>query len=208
MAAEAPNEPRPPFLVGYARVSTEDQDNARQKEELTRYGCGDIFEDQASGRTMERPGWQALWRDIRAGDVVVILSLDRLGRDVLQILSTVEAMKERGVELRVINGGFDTTTPVGRFTFNIMAAMAQVERDLIHERTLHGLQKARERGVVGGRPVKITAEIVQDCLARQAAGETVKAIADSHKVSQGGLKKALDRYHKRKRMEAHERGRT
>src|ERR1700733_9899237 len=167
------------FPLGYARVSTDDQDNSRQREELIRYGVKppDIFEDHASGRTMDRPGWQALWRDIRPGDVVVILSLDRLGPGGLQILQTVEAMKERGVELHVINGGFDTTTPVGRFTFNIMAAMAQFERELIHERTMHGLQKARERGVVGGRPVLITAVIVQDCLARQAKGETVKAIA-------------------------------
>jgi DNA invertase Pin-like site-specific DNA recombinase len=204
MAPEEPRSPKKPFLVGYARVSTDDQDNARQVEELTRHGAQDIFRDTASGRNMDRPGWSALWRDIREGDVVLVLTLDRLGRDVLQILQTVEAMKARGVELRVINGGFDTTTPVGRFTFNIMAAMAQFERELILERTLHGLQKARERGVIGGRPVIITAEIVADCLARQAKGESVRAIADGHKVSHGGLKKAMDRYHKRKRMEDNE----
>jgi DNA invertase Pin-like site-specific DNA recombinase len=205
----APTEPAKPFLVGYARVSMEDQDNARQIEELTRYGVDprDIHKDKASGRTMDRPGWRDLWRDIREGDVVVILSLDRLGRDVLQILQTVEAMKARGVELHVINGGFDTQTPVGRFTFNIMAAMAQFERELIHERTMHGLAKARERGVIGGRPVTITAKIIEDCLQRQAKGESVRQVAESHKVSMGGLKKALDRHHKRKRMEDTENGR-
>ena len=204
MPSDTPSEPRRPFMVGYARVSTEDQDNARQREELTRYGAKDIFEDHASGRSMERPGWQALWRDIRAGDVVVILSLDRLGRDVLQILQTVEAMKARCVELRVINGGFDTTTPVGRFTFNIMAAMAQFERELIHERTMHGLQKARERGVVGGRPQKITAEMVVEAMRRVSAGESLKAVAASYGVSFGGLKKRVDRHRKNERMKGTE----
>jgi DNA invertase Pin-like site-specific DNA recombinase len=81
-------------------------------------------------------------------------------------------------------------------------------RELILERTLHGLHKARERGVIGGRPIIITAEIVADCLRRQAKGESVKAIAESHKVSHGGLKKALDRYHKKRRMEDTKNGRV
>lgn len=203
-----PSDPRKPFLVGYARVSMADQDCRRQIEELTRHGVAepDIFIDKASGKNMARPGWQALWRDIRAGDVVVIHSLDRLGRDVLQILQTIEAMKERGVELRVLIGGMDTSTPSGRLAFNISAAFAQFEREMIVERTAHGLQKARERGVVGGRPQKITAEVIQTVLARQTAGEAVRGIAESLGVSYGGLKKALDRHHNLNRRKGHEHG--
>jgi DNA invertase Pin-like site-specific DNA recombinase len=194
------------FLVGYARVSMSDQNCQRQIEELEKVGCKDIFVDHASGRNMDRPGWAALWRDIRAGDTVVLLTLDRLGRDVLQILQTIEAMKVRGVELKVLIGGMDTSTPSGRLAFNISAAFAQFERELIVERTAHGLQKARERGVVGGRPQKITAEVLQGVLARQAAGEAVRPIAESLGVSYGGLKKALDRHHNLNRRKGNEHG--
>lgn len=199
-------EPRQAFLIGYARVSMSDQNCMRQIEELERFGVqrADIFVDHASGKNMQRPGWEALWRDIRAGDTVVLLTLDRLGRDVLQILQTIEAMKQRGVELKVLIGGMDTSTPSGRLAFNISAAFAQFERELIVERTAHGLQKARERGVVGGRPTKITEDIIQTVLARQAAGERIKDIADSISCSFGGLKKALDRHHNLKRREGSE----
>jgi len=206
MSETDPAEPQTRFPVGYARVSMEDQDNARQIEELTRFGVhpDDIFTDKASGANMDRPGWQALWKDIREGDTVVILSLDRLGRDVLQILQTVEAMKERGVKLKVLIGGLDFATPIGRFVFTVMAGFAQLERELIHERTMHGLAKARERGTIGGRPVRINAEVIADTLARMANREPLKAIAAHHGVSEGGLKKALDRHRKQHRMRGSE----
>ena len=201
-----PEPPRPPFLVGYARVSTDDQDCQRQIDALVEYGVAraDIFTDKASGANMDRPGWQALWKDIREGDTVVILSLDRLGRDVLQILQTVEAMKERGVKLKVLVGGLDFQTPIGRFVFTVMAGFAQLERELIHERTMHGLAKARERGTIGGRPVRINAEVIADTIARMAQREPLKAIAAHHGVSEGGLKKALDRHRKQQRMRGNE----
>jgi DNA invertase Pin-like site-specific DNA recombinase len=167
MADEPSIPPAKPFLVGYTRVSTADQDAQRQKDELIRYGVhpDDIWTDKASGRDMKRPGWQGLWKDIRAGDVVVVLSMDRLGRDVMQILQTVEAMKARGVGLKLLTGEVDTDTPIGRFVFTVMAGFAQLERDLINERTAHGLKQARERGVIGGRPQKITEAMVLDAIA-------------------------------------------
>ena len=183
-----------------------DQDCRRQVDELTRYGVDprDIWTDKASGRDMDRPGWNGLWKDIREGDVVVVLSLDRMGRDVLQILQTIEAMKARGVELRVLTGGVDTSTPSGRLAFNIMAAFAQFERELIVERSVHGLAKARERGVVGGRPAKMTAEMVEKACARMDAGETKASIAAEYGVHPNSLGKRMERFRKVRRMKGDE----
>ena len=184
----------------------DDQDNARQREELIRYGVDglDIWEDKASGRNMDRPGWQGLWKDIRDGDVVVILSLDRLGRDVLQMLQTVEAMKVRGVELRVIQGGLTTATAAGRFAFNILASVAQFEREMINERTMHGLKMARERGVVGGRPTKMNPERVAEALRRIAAGESHRAIAEGWGVAVATVTRAVERHRKQARIKGRE----
>lgn len=141
-----------PHMVGYARVSMSDQNNQRQVDELVRYGVAavDIFSDTASGKTMDRPGWFNCWRNLQKNDLLVVLSLDRIGRDLVEVVRTVRALHEKQVNLRVLNLDIDTRTPVGQFVFHIMAAFAQFERELIVERTLHGLQKARERGVVGG----------------------------------------------------------
>ena len=206
IAEASPVEPKKPFLVGYARVSMSDQNCQRQIDELVKFGVDprDVWIDKASGKNMDRPGWHGLWRDLQDGDVVVILSLDRLGRDVLQILQTIEAMKARGVELRVLTGGVDTTTPSGRLAFNIMAAFAQFERELIVERSVHGLAKARERGVIGGRPEKITAAMVEAACARMDKGETKKGIAAEYRVHPNSLGKRMERFRKERRMKGSE----
>lgn len=201
-----PPEPPARHLVGYARVSMADQNCQRQIDELTRFGVSplDIFTDAASGKDMDRPGWQALWKDIREGDLVVTLSVDRLGRDVIQILQTVEALQHREVGLKVLSGDIDTGTVSGRLVLNILAALAQWERELIVERTQHGLAKARERGVVGGRPEKINQAMILDTIARLAKREPMKQIAAGYKVHTNSLTRRVEAHRKAQRIKGSE----
>lgn len=120
---------------------------------------------------------------MREGDTVVVLSVDRLGRDVLQILQTVEGLQKRGIGLKVLSGDIDTGTVSGRLVLNILASLAQWERELIVERSIHGLAKARARGIIGGRPPKITEAVMMDAIRRLDAREPLKDIAALHKVS-------------------------
>lgn len=153
-------------MVGYARVSMSDQNNQRQIDELVRFGVAavDVFTDVASGKNMDRPGWEACWKDLREGDLLVIHSLDRLGRDLLEVVKTIRALHDKGANLKVLSMDIDTRTPVGQLIFHVMAAFAQFERELILERTRHGLAKARERGVVGGRQRKWTDEQIEEAV--------------------------------------------
>ena len=158
---------RKQHMLGYARVSTDDQDNQRQIDELLAFGVGrpDIFTDVASGKNMRRPGWESCWKDIRPGDLLVIYSIDRLGRDLVEIVQTVNALHEKGADLKVLSMDIDTRTPTGMFIFHIFAALAQWERALMLERTMHGLQKARERGRVGGAKSEFTDEQIMAAIA-------------------------------------------
>nr|WP_321986104.1 recombinase family protein [uncultured Lichenicoccus sp.] len=191
------------YLIGYARVSMSDQNTQRQIDELVRAGVDPraIFTDSMSGATMKRPGWQALWKEIEAGDTVVILSLDRLGRNMVEIVLTVDEMKERGVGLKVLNGAIDTGTAQGRLLLGIFATLAEFERALIRERTQHGLEKARERGTIGGRPPKLTRDMVDKAINRVKAGEAAQAVADDFKVHRNTLKRRMDDRRKQIRME-------
>jgi DNA invertase Pin-like site-specific DNA recombinase len=154
-------------MLGYARVSTTDQNNQRQIDELIAFGVdpSDIWTDTASGRNMHRPGWESCWRDIRRGDLLVIYSIDRLGRDLVEVVQTVKALHEKGANLKVLSMDIDTRTPTGMLMFVFVAAMAEWERKLMLERTKHGLQKARDRGVIGGKRSKWTDEEVMAAIA-------------------------------------------
>ena len=195
MARKAPpnSELTPkPHLVGYARVSTKGQTNQRQLDELLRYGVAadQVFQDTASGKSLNRPGWRNLWRHLREGDVLVVLAADRLGRNLVEIVQMVEKLRGRGVGLKVIqNGDIDTTTLTGQLIFNILALMADWERKLALERTKHGLETARERGRVGGRAPKISDQQVDDAIARQKRGEYMKDIAKEYGVTAAALYK-------------------
>ncbi len=192
-----------PHLVGYARVSMSDQNTQRQIDELIRAGVDerDIFTDSASGKTMNRPGWRACWRDMQEGDVLVVLAIDRLGRNLVQIIMTVEEMRKRGIGLKVLNGDIDTTTATGRMLLGLFATLAQWERELIVERSQHGLDKARARGVIGGRPPKISADMIEDALRRRKAGEELGDIAASFGVHRNSLYKRLEARRKAIRAE-------
>jgi DNA invertase Pin-like site-specific DNA recombinase len=144
------------MLVGYARVSTADQSLDLQLDALRQSGAEPIFRDVASGKRDDRPGLTDALSSLNAGDVLVVWKLDRLGRSLKHLVETVAGLHERGVGLKVLTGGIDTTSAAGRLVFGIFAALAEFERELIRERTLAGLAAARSRGRFGGRRRKLT----------------------------------------------------
>lgn len=144
------------MLIGYARVSTRDQNLDLQLDKLREAGCEKIFSDKASGVREDRPGLAEAIAYARSGDTLTVWKLDRLGRTMKSLIRFVDDLRESGVEFKSINEGLDTSTPGGRFTFHILGALAQMEAELVKERTMAGLQASRARGKLGGRPKKIT----------------------------------------------------
>jgi DNA invertase Pin-like site-specific DNA recombinase len=140
------------MLVGYARVSTTDQNPALQIDALRATGCERIFTEKASGAQRDRPELKAALEYLRQGDTLVVWKLDRLARSMRQLIETVEDMQTRGIELRSLTESIDTATAGGGLVFHIFGALAEFERAVIRERTSAGLQAARERGKKGGRP--------------------------------------------------------
>lgn len=151
--------------IGYARVSTDDQNLDLQNDELQRIGCEKIYSEHISSTKAERPELNACLKALRSGDVLVIWRLDRLGRNLRELIELVTRFESMGVGLVSLKENIDTTTPAGRLVFHIFASLAQFERELIQERTKAGLASARERGKVGGRPKKLTKA---DCVMIQA----------------------------------------
>jgi DNA invertase Pin-like site-specific DNA recombinase len=142
-------------LVGYARVSTDDQDLSLQMDSLIGLGVNqeDIFSDKASGSKTERPGLGAYLAKLQQGDTLVVWRLDRLGRSMHHLVELIEELRNRGIGFRSVSDGLiDTTSPSGELIFHIFSALAQFERRLIQERTRAGLASARARGRLGGRP--------------------------------------------------------
>lgn len=158
--------PDEPHMVGYARVSTPDQNLQRQIDEIVSYGVAavDIFSDKASGKNMERPGWRACWLDLREGDILVVHSLDRLGRNLEELLRVDRELREKGVTLRVIAQNIDTSTTMGRIMFQMFGMLAEIERSWSNERSMHGLRKARERGIVGGAMKQFSDEQIEKAI--------------------------------------------
>ncbi|PTU64075.1 resolvase [Chromobacterium sp. Panama] len=141
------------MILGYARVSTRDQNVALQVDALRVAGCAKVVTEVANGAKTDRPILNRLLDDAREGDTVVIWKLDRLGRSLAHLVATVNTLSARGIGLKSLNDPIDTTTPQGRcLVFNMFAALAEFERDLIRERTKAGLTAARARGRKGGRP--------------------------------------------------------
>jgi len=138
--------------IGYARVSTTDQDLALQLDALAKAGCARIFEDKASGAKADRPGLAAALGFVREGDTLTVWKLDRLGRSLPHLIETVNALEARGVSFCSVTESIDTTTPGGRLVFHIFGALGQFERDLIRERTRAGLDAAAARGPPRGPP--------------------------------------------------------
>lgn len=142
--------------VGYARVSTQDQRPELQLDALGAVGCEKVFEEKASGAQRERPQLIAALDYLRLGDTLVVWKLDRLARSLKQLIETVELLESKGIGFRSLTESIDTTTPGGRLIFHIFAALAEFERNIIRERTTAGLNAARARGRVGGRPKSLS----------------------------------------------------
>jgi len=178
--------------LGYARVSTGEQDFSMQVEALRAAGCDRIFAESACGGTKERPELASALSHSRAGDILVVWRLDRLGRSLPHLIEIVSSLEQAGVGLCSLSEGIDTTTPNGRLIFHIFGALAEFERELIRERTRAGLAAARARGRKGGRPPKLGAEkmrIARHLLAD--ADTTVSEVARTLGVHRSTLHKAL-----------------
>lgn len=140
------------MLLGYARVSTDQQDHALQLDALRGAGCERVFIETGSGTRADRPELAKAMEQARQGDTLVVWRLDRLARSLKHLIDMSETMQRRGIALRSLTEAIDTTTATGRFTFSILGALASMERELIVERTRAGLVASRLRGRVGGRP--------------------------------------------------------
>lgn len=140
------------MLIGYARVSTQDQTLNLQKDALDKIGCVKIFTDTISGATTERKGLDEALGYVREGDTLVVWRLDRLGRSLKHLIETITDLNNRKIGFKSITENIDTTTSGGKLVFHIFGALAEFERDIIKERTRAGVQAARARGRLGGRP--------------------------------------------------------
>lgn len=160
--------------IGYARVSTAEQNTEAQERALTEAGCDTIYTDQGvSGAKTSRPGLDGALAALQPGDTLVIWKLDRLGRSLKHLLSIVEGLAEQGVNFQSLTDGFDTSTAGGKMVFSVMGAMAEYERNLIRERTLEGLKTAKLKGRTGGKP-KTDAGIFELIEFKLSNGATVK----------------------------------
>lgn len=175
---------RPARRLGYARVSmAQGQVTDRQEDALSEAGCDEIYVDRISGMTSSRPALDRLLDDAQAGDTLVVLSLDRLGRDTRQLLVWVDELRQRQIELRILQLGVDTATPAGRMVFSIVAALAEMERAILVQRVNEGLAAARARGRVGGRPPALSPAQRREVIKLRAEGRTAGEIAELFEVS-------------------------
>lgn len=171
------------MLIGYARVSTTDQNLSLQKEALEKAGCERIYEDTISGTRVERPGLAKALEMLRSGDTLVVWKLDRLGRSVKNLITLVGDINAKGIHFRSLTDSIDTGTPSGRFFFHVMASLAEMERELIIERTRAGLEVARALGRKGGRKRTMTDSKIISAKRLLASGVPPRDVAKDLGVS-------------------------
>ena len=179
------------MIIGYARVSTDDQNLDAQTDALTVAGAGKIFAEKISGAKRGRPELDRMLDQLRDGDVVTVTKYDRLARSLKDLLEIVESIGKRGAGFRSLAEDIDTTTPAGRLVFHVFASIAQFERERISERTKEGLASARKRGRIGGRPPALSA-VQKDEVQRMRDDEhrAVPEIARLFKVSERTVRRA------------------
>lgn len=174
--------------IGYARVSTNDQDPELQIQALKKAGCKKIFTETVSGIASSRPELDKCFDYLRKGDTLIIYKLDRLGRSAKDIINITNTLQERAINLVALNDNIDTTTPQGKFMFQLTASLAELERNLISERTKDGLKAARARGRLGGRRKKLTEKEANQV--RQLHKKnimSIKEICQRYKISRSTL---------------------
>ncbi|WP_340608630.1 recombinase family protein [Xenorhabdus bharatensis] len=177
--------------IGYIRVSTSDQNSDLQRNALANIHCEMIFEDKISGRTANRPGLKRALKHLKSGDTLVVWKLDRLGRSVKNLVTLISELNEQGIHFQSLTDSIDTSTAMGRFFFHVMSALAEMERELIVERTNAGLAAAREQGRIGGRPVRFTEEDRQQAARLLHKGHTRKQLSIIYDVSLSTIYKYL-----------------
>lgn len=165
------------MLIGYARVSTADQDVQLQLDALKKAKCKRIFTDKVSGARQDRPGLNDALSHLRSGDTLVVWKLDRLGRTVKGLVDLVTRLESEGAHFKSLTDGIDTTSSAGRFFFHIMASLSQMERELTLERTKAGLAAARKLGRIGGRKRIMTDSKIKAARKLLASGHTPKDVA-------------------------------
>jgi DNA invertase Pin-like site-specific DNA recombinase len=171
------------MLIGYARVSSQDQNLGLQTEALLKAGCKKVFEDKVSGSRAERPGLAKLQATLREGDTLVVWKLDRLGRSVKNLVDLVAELHKQGVQFKSLTDAIDTGTASGRFFFHVMASLAEMERELIIERTRAGLEVARQLGRKGGRKREMTDSKIQSAKKLLASGMPARDVASNLGIS-------------------------
>lgn len=172
------------MILGYARVSTDDQSLDAQLDALKEVGAKRVYADKISGSVQRRPELDRLLDQLRDGDVVVVTKYDRLARSLKDLLEIVDTIKSKGAGFRSLAEDIDTTTPAGRLVFHVFASIAQFERERISERTREGLEAARRRGRVGGRPPALSAAQKEEVRRmRDEEGRPIASIAQLFKVS-------------------------
>jgi DNA invertase Pin-like site-specific DNA recombinase len=179
-------------MIGYARVSTADQDPALQVDALGRAGCSRVWVERASGKVAARPELAGALAALRSGDTLAVWKLDRLGRSLADLVATVAAVERAGAGLRSLTDQIDTTTAAGRMVFGVFASLAEFEADLIRERTMAGLAAARARGRKGGRPAVMTPERIRLASQLLADGLTVAQTARTLGVSRASVYRHAD----------------
>jgi len=186
----------PIMKIGYARVSTKDQNLNLQLDALKQEGCQQIFAERITGAKLDRKELKRMLDHLRPGDIVVIWKLDRLGRSLRDLVDLVTEIQEKGAALKSLQDAIDTTTPQGKLTFHLFAALAEFEREIIRERTKAGLEAARARGRKGGRPKGLSKEAQHKAIVARTLYEqgdmTVAQICKQLDISKGTFYKYLD----------------
>lgn len=180
--------------IGYARVSTEEQNLDLQRQALEAVGCEHIYEDQGvSGAAVERPGLASALARAQGGDVLVVWKLDRLGRSLPQLVEVIDSLRQAGIGFQSLQEQIDTTSAGGRFYFHMLAALAEFEREMIRERTKAGMASAKRRGKHVGRPRRLSPQQIAHAREQIEAGqETRAAMAAMFDVDVSTLRRALN----------------
>ena len=178
--------------IGYARVSSTGQSLEVQLSKLGQVNCDRIYQEKRSGRTADRPEFQACMNYLREGDTLIITRLDRLARSVVHLAQLAKRFQREGIDLLVVDQNIDTSTSTGRLMFNMLASIAEFENDLRTERQAEGIAKAKENGVKFGRPAKMTDAKREEIYTRRMGGASIGQLSKEFAVGEATIYRALN----------------